>query len=116
MHTADLEHALGQGPGLIKDDTFDLGEGLQIIRPLDQHARVAGAADPGEEAQGDADDQRARAGDDEERQRPVDPIAPGGDHPRKQPDQGRQNRQRQRAVADGGRIDLCKLGDKILRS
>ena len=113
VNAADLENALRQRAGFVKDDRFDLRQRFQIVRALNQHALFARAADAREEAQRDADDQRAGAGDDQKRQRAVNPIAPLRRMPQHQPDDGRQNRQRQRAVTDGGRIHAGEFGDEV---
>ena len=76
VHAADLEHALGQGAGLVEHHRPDLRQRLQIVGALDEDALVAGAADTGEEAQGDADHQRAGAAGHKEGQRAVDPLLP----------------------------------------
>ena len=115
VHAADLKHALRQRAGLVKNNRLSLRQGFQIVGALDQHAFLAGAADAGEEAERNADDQRAGAGDDQERQRAVDPLAPlRGSCPVQQPHERRQDRQRQRAVADGRRVDAGEFGDEAL--
>ena len=86
-----------------------------IVRALDQHTGLARAADAREEAQRNADDQRAGAGDDQERQRAVDPDRPRGRIARDQIDDRRQDGQRQRRAAHGGGIDPRKFGDERLR-
>ena len=76
MHGADLKHALRERAGLVEYDGLRLGEGLEVVGALDEHAFLARAAETGEEAERDTDDKRAGAGDDEEGQRTVDPGAP----------------------------------------
>ena len=73
MDGIDREYAFGQRACLIKDDGLGLRQRFQIVGALDQDPRIARAADTGEEAQGDADDERARTADDQEGQRAVDP-------------------------------------------
>ena len=75
---------------------------------------MAGAADTGEEAQGNADHQRARAAGHQERQRTVYPLLPLAVHAAHQPDHRRDNSQRQRAVAYHRRVNAGELGDKVL--
>ena len=108
----DLKHALRQRAGLVEHDDLRLGQGLEIIRALDKNALPARAADTGEEAQRNADDQRARAADDQERQCAVDPVGPVRVKPREHAAQRDQHGQRQRRSAHGGRIDLGKAGDE----
>ena len=55
VHRRDLEHAPGQGTGLVEHHGLYLRQRLQIVGTLDENTLVAGAADTGEEAQGDAD-------------------------------------------------------------
>ena len=110
----DLEHAPGQGAGLIEHHALYLRQRLQIVGALDKDALLAGTADTGEEAQGDADHQRAGTAGDEERQGAVDPLLPLAVHTARQPDHRRQHRQRQRTVTHHGGVDAGKLGDKVL--
>ena len=114
VHARDLEHALRERAGLVEDDDLGLGQGLEIVRALDEDALVSCAAETREEAQRDADDQRAGAGDDKERERAVDPHAPRGGTAHQKVDERRQNGQRQRAVAHGGGVDAGKAGDERL--
>ena len=45
VDAADLEHAAGDGAGLVEDHGLDLGERLEIVRALDEDALPAGPAD-----------------------------------------------------------------------
>ena len=114
VHRRDLEHAPGQGAGLVEYHGLYLRQRLQIVGTLDEDTLVAGAADTGEEAQGDADHQCAGAAGHKEGQRAVDPLLPLTVHTAHQPDHRRQHRQRQRAVAHHRRVDAGKLGDEVL--
>ena len=105
VHAADLEIALRQRAGLVQDDGADLRERLHEVRSLDEDAVRARAADPGEEAQRDGNDQRAGTGDHEEGQRAVKPHRPLRLTAQKQAGKRRQQEQRQRAEADRGGID-----------
>ena len=49
-------------------------EGFQIVTPLHQYARLRRRADAGEEAKGNGYDEGAGAGDNQEDQRPIDPV------------------------------------------
>ena len=67
-------------PVLSKTTTLRLGEGLQVVGALDEDALLARAADARQRScSGNADDQRARAADDQEGQRAVDPVSPRRD-------------------------------------
>ena len=110
----DLEGTLGQGAGLIEDDDAGIGQLFQIGRALDEDAAGGSAADAAEEAQRDGDDQRAGAGDDEEGQGAVDPVAEAGGLAHQQQDHRREEGQRQCAVADSGGVDAGKAGDEVL--
>ena len=115
VDAADLKYTLGQRTGLVEDHDLRLRKRLHVVRALDQHTGLARAADAREEAQRNADDQRTGAGDDQERQRAVDPDRPRGRIARDQIDDRRQNCQRQRRAAHGGGIDPRKFGDERLR-
>ena len=110
----DLEGTLGQGAGLIEDDDAGIGQLFQIGRALDENAAGRGAADAAEEAQRDRDDQCAGAADDEEGEGAVDPVAEAGGLAHQQQNDGGNEGQRQRAVADRRGIHPGKAGDKVL--
>ena len=117
MHTAYFEHALRHGSCLIKYNIFGFGKCFQIVGAFYQNTCVARTADSGKEAQGNTDDQCARAANYQKGQCPHNPIAPFRCHSKKQqPYKGRQNCQRQGSVADRRRIVFCKFGNKILGS
>ena len=63
----------GQRPGLVEATAPDAREGLERLAALDQHAAAGGAADGGDDGDGDGDHQRARARDDQQRERAVHP-------------------------------------------
>ena len=110
----DFEGALRQGAGLIKDDDAGIGQLFQIGRALDEDAAGGSAADAAEEAQRDGDDQCAGAADDEEGEGAVDPVAEAGGLAHQQQNDGRNEGQRQRAVADRRGIHPGKAGDEVL--
>ena len=114
VHARDLEHTLRERAGLVEDDDLGLGQRLQVVRALDENALVSCAAEAREEAERDADDQRAGTRNDKERERAVDPHTPGGGVAHQKIDDRGQNGQRQRAVAHGGSIDAGKPGDERL--
>ena len=114
MHGADLEYALGQRAGFVKHNSLDLRQSLKIVGAFDEDTFLARAADAGEEAERDADDERAGAADNEEGQRTVYPLFPlcvkSGD----ETDYRRQHREGERAVTNGGGIYAGELRDERL--
>ena len=116
MYARDLEHALRERAGLVKDDGLRLRQGLKVVRAFDEDALAARAAETCKKAQGNADDERAGTRDDEERERAVDPHAPRGRSTADEIEKRRQHGERQRAVAHGGRVDAGKAGDEVLRA
>ena len=114
MHGCDLEDALRQRAGLVEDDDLRPGESLEIVGTLDQDALLTGPADAREEAQRDADDEGARAADDEEGKGTVDPLRPVRIQTRDHAPDRREDGQRQRRDADGGRINFREARDERL--
>ena len=114
MHAGNVEHTLGQGAGLVEHHHLGFGQRFQIVGALDEHALVAGAAETGEEAQGNADDQGTGAADHQEGQGAVQPGTPVSVKPRQQAHHRRQHRQGQGRRAYGGGIYPGKLGDEVL--
>ncbi len=92
----DLENALRQGAGLVKHGNAGLGQGFEVVAALDQDAALGRAADAAEEGEGDRNDQRAGAADNQEGQGAHDPVQPVAQ------EQRRHKGQHQRADADGG--------------
>ena len=113
VDAGDLEGALGQGAGLVKDHDAGAGQLFQVGGTLDQDAAGGGTADAAEEAQRDGDDQRAGTADDQEGQGAVDPVAEAGGLAQEQQHDGRQESQRQRAVADSRGVHPGKAGDEV---
>ena len=72
--------ALGQGPRLVEGPDLGRHRLLEVDATLDQEAMAGGVADAGRERHRGRDDQRARAREDDERERPVDPVEPGPPH------------------------------------
>ena len=106
----DGERAPGQGARLVHDHHARLGQGLQIVAALYQHAHPGRAADAAEEAEGHGDDQGAGAGHHQEDQRP---LHPHGEGPKAQhggqDSQGQGGKNHRRGIVPG------KAGDKVLR-
>ena len=73
---ADGKNALGQGAGFIKHSNGGVGKCFQIVAAFDEDAAAGSAADAAEEAQRNADDQRAGAADNQEGERTADPGQP----------------------------------------
>ena len=103
-----------QRTGLVEDDDLRPGESLEIVGTLDQDALLTGPADAREEAQRDADDEGARAADDEEGKGTVDPLRPVRIQTRDHAPDRREDGQRQRRDADGGRINFREARDERL--
>ncbi len=68
-----LRPAVGQRAGLVEGDGPDLGRPLQVHASLDQHAPPRRAGQRGHDGHRRGDDERARARDDQEHERPVEP-------------------------------------------
>ena len=123
MHRFHGEIALGDGAGFIKGHSGNAGQGFQEIGAFDQNALAACATQRGKEAEGDADDHRAGAADDQEGTGTQHPVAPQGAEGGvarqtdacKSAEQWRKHRQRQSSIADDGGIVMGKAGDEILR-
>ena len=116
VYGGDLENALRQGAGLVEDHDARTAQLLQPHGPFHQDARLARSADAGEKRQGDADNQGAGAGDDQEGQGPVNPFAPLRRKAQEEPpDQGRQEGQRQGAEDHRGSIIPGETGDEGFR-
>ncbi len=107
--------ALRDRSGLVKCSHRHLRQRLHIIRTLDQDSVRGRAADAAEERQRDRDHDRARAADDQECQSPVDPVPEIRSHPHDEPDNRRNERQRQRTVADRRRVNAGEFRNELLR-
>ena len=103
------EHALGQGAGLVKHCHAGVGQRFQIVAALHKDAAAGRAADAPKEGEGNGDDHRTGAGDDQEGERPHEPG-----HPAAAQHQRRQHCQSQRRKADGGGVIPGKFGDEVL--
>ena len=113
VHSGDLKGSLGQGACFVEDHRVHLGEGFQIVGALNQHTCPAGAAETCKKGQGDADDQGAGAGDNQEDQGSVYPGAPAGFRaPNQQICQRGQESQGYGGSYHGGGVDPGKAGDK----
>ena len=113
IHRRDLEAALGQRAGLIKDHGFAVCQRFNVIRTLDQDALGRCAADAPEEGQRHGDHQRAGAGHDQESQRAVDPVTPiAVQHQRRHDGQQHGSAHNRRGV-DSGKTGNEALGARL---
>ena len=117
VDAADLKNAARERAGLVENDGLCLCQSLQIVRAFYQNALAARAAQTCEEAQRNADHQRAGAAYDEEGQRAIDPVGPVAAQTHEHDaHKRRQYRKRKRRVAHDGGVDPCKARDKLLRA
>ena len=100
-HADDFRRPPGQRAGLVERDAPHAAGLLQVRPALDQHALFRRAGQRGHDRHRRGDHQRARAGDDEQHQRAVDPGLPGGaaQHRRQRGDQNREPDHRRRVDA-----------------
>ena len=109
-----LKGALGQGTGLVEHYDAGACQLLQISRTLYQNATGRGTADASKKAQGDGNDQRTGAADDQEGQGTVDPLPELRRLSQHQQHHRRQEGKCQCAVADGRGVHPGKPGDEVL--
>ena len=102
-----VKAAVRERARLVKDHDARLGQGLQVIAALDEDAAPGCAADAAEEAERNRDDQRARTGDDQKRQRAPEPLGPVSERQR------RQHEERDGAADDGRRVIARELRDEV---
>ena len=76
VNTGYFKDTLCHGTGFIEYNVFGLGKCFQIVGTFHQDTFMACAADTGEEAERNTDDQCTRAADNQEGQRTVNPYAP----------------------------------------
>ena len=97
QHRRDRGLALGQRAGLVDDERIDLLHALERLGVLDQHAGFGAAPDADHDRHGRREPERARAGDDEHRDRGDEgvgearlrpPDAPGGEGEERDRDHG----------------------------
>ena len=104
----NLKGAVGEGASLVKDNGVYLGQGLKVVRALDQYADFRGAADAAEEGERHADDQRAGAGDNEEGEAAQDPVGPSTGH------DASAEREQHGRTRDGRRVHAGEARDEVL--
>ena len=95
LHFGDYKIAFCQSAGLVEYEYPGRIHPLKINRALDQHTVTGCPSDSRKEGKRDRDHQCARAGDDQERQRSVDPDRPVKAVARPSADQRRQDSQDQ---------------------
>ena len=108
VRMANAEVTRGQRAGLVQHERFHAAQRVQAVAALDQDAAARRRADARKVAQRHGDDQRARAGRDQERERAVHPDAPAAQ------DHGRHDGQHRRQADDDRRIHAGKHGDEAL--
>ena len=113
---SDLKHALRERAGFIEHDDFCIGEGLKIVGALDEHALMACAADARKEAERDGNDKCARAADDKEGQRAVDPIDPSGIHAEHHAQERHGDAEQYSGNADRRGVNFSEAGDERFRT
>jgi len=88
----DLRTSLGERTGLVEGDDPQVGGLLEVRAALDQDPVPCRVAESGEDAHRRRDHQRARTGDDQQREAAVDPRAPrpAEDERRHEDDGGRE--------------------------
>ena len=109
----NLEVAVGKGARLVGNDGFDVEELVKIGRTFDDQPVLRGEADPGEVGKGDAQDDRAGAGNDEEGEADPDPGLPSlcvADSK----EQGRNYHHEGREKDDERGVVLAEDGDEFL--
>ena len=75
-HADDVELPFGQRAGLVERDAAHVRQTLEVRAPFDQHALARRGGERGDDRDRRRNDQRARARDDEQHERAVDPAAP----------------------------------------
>ena len=109
VHGHDVEGAVGESAGLVKDDGVDFGEGLKVVGTFHEHADARGAADAAKETERHGDDKGARAAHHEKCEAAQNPVAPGT-HAEKR----RQHGEQQGRAGDGRGVPAGKAGDEVL--
>ena len=109
MHLHHIEPPLGERPRLVEHHRVRLGEGLQVVSALHEDPQFGCGPYAAEVSQGYGDHQCTRAGDDQERERPVYPCRhilakEDGDH-----------RDHDRTCDHDGCVVPCELRDEPLR-
>ena len=102
-----VKGAARQRARFVKNDGFGVGKRLQIVAAFNQNTGLARSADSAKEAERHGNDQRARAADHQEAKRANAPVRPAAAKK-----DGRNQEQKQRRKAHGGRIDPGKAGDE----
>ena len=104
----DDEIALGNGPGLIEDDSFDMLHLFHGNAAFEEDALLGRRADAGKETQGYAENQGAGAADDQEGQGRVNPVVPLAGH------QGWDDSRSSGDSDDSRRVDAGETGNKAV--
>ena len=105
----EREFALGEGTRLIEGCRLHFGERIEAHRPFAEHAVLCEHTHAREIGERHRNDERARAGDDKEVERPHDPR--GKIEARKE---RRHHGEQDGESHDDGRVDARELGDEFL--
>ena len=119
MNGVDRECAFRQRSGLVEHDCVDLRKSLHIVGALYEYAVTRSSADAAEERQRNGNDQCARARDNEEGKRALDPSAPETPcavSAHEHGDKRRYNREHNGSDNDAGSIPAREAGDEVLGS
>ena len=123
LHALYLENALGKGSGLVHNHKFGMSRRFQIVAALNKQAYLRGSADSAEETQRHRNYQRTWAGNDEEVQRPVNPVleqgsrkAPCASHKPASDENRRKKRQSHCSPYYRRSVDRRKPGNEILHA
>ncbi len=108
-HVGDRHAAVRQRPGLVEGDAADRAEPLEMRAALDEHALARGRRQRRDDRDRRRDHERARTGDDQQRQRAIDPDGKRGARCRRASSGGTTaaitRERRRRPACSGGRTD-----------
>ena len=108
MNFTDSKGAFCQGACFVKDHHLRMGQGFQVVAPLNQNTDFGGTADTAKETKRNGDHQCAGAGNNQEGQCPVNPYAK-----RLLQENRRQDCQGQSSKYNDWRIVSGKPADKV---
>ena len=116
-HGGDLRPPVGQRAGLVECHRAHVGQAVELGAALHQDAEVGKPREAADHRHGDADHQRAGAGDDEQREAAIQPAvsAVGGFEQRLAEREHRQGHDQAGEQHDGRRVIPGEAVDKALR-
>ena len=109
-HVHDLQHAARQRTGLVERHAAHAGGPFEVHAALDEHAFARRASERRHNGDGGRDDERTRAGDDEQHESTVDPGVPTATH-----DERWHSRESNGECDDRRRVDTREAFHKGLR-